>query len=514
MVIPSSYCKAEVAAARFTDPRLHRRLQRLLAALQDRPAASLPQACQSWAATKAAYRFLAHPPCRVANLLPAFVVPSVTEASRADTVVVPHDTTTLTFTNLHAATGLGFVNDSQTARGFHLHSSLLLDRAGRLLGPAHLHFWVRKQFHQRSRQALRQLPIEHKESFKWVAGLRATPAAFQAAGLRPARLIHLLDREGDVHEVFAEVKRLRAEAVIRCYTNRKVAAGQAGLPPPDQGPAGEEAASSKHAVAQQPALAQVKIQVPAQGGGYREAVVEVRSKRVRLLPNHKRNRGRRSLWLGLIEIREVAPPAGEEAVRWWLWTTLPTQTVRQVLTVLGIYHIRWRLEEYHRALKTGCQAEKLRLQSVEELMSAVTLKAWVACRIVRLRDQVQRTPQASCRECFSDAEWQTLWAREHPQAWQETDAEPTLADVVKWLGRLGGHLGRSGDGLPGVELLGRGLEALTLLLEGRAIGRREAVQAVAAPSALAPPAEAPAAAASDSKRPPPVPLASHKKSHG
>src|SRR5439155_6378964 len=97
-----------------------------------------------------------------------------------------------------------------------------------------------------------------------------------------------------------------------------------------------------------------------------------------------------------------------------------------------------------------------------------------AARVVRLRDSARQTPRANCTECFSDEEWQTLWAREHERPWQPQDGVPTVQEVVKWLGRLGGHLGRKCDGLPGAEVLSRALYALTLLLEGRHIGRAEA----------------------------------------
>jgi len=135
-------------------------------------------------------------------------------------------------------------------------------------------------------------------------------------------------------------------------------------------------------------------------------------------------------------------------------------------------------------LKTGCKVERLRLQSGERLMRAITLQAWVASRVVQLRDAAKQKPQASCRECFSDDEWQTLWAREHQRAWRAEEGEPTVQEVVKWLGQLGGHLGRNRDGLPGAEVLSRALYALTLLLEGRAIGRAEAA---GPPSAGRPP---------------------------
>src|SRR5207302_6848820 len=105
-------------------------------------------------------------------------------------------------------------------------------------------------------------------------------------------------------------------------------------------------------------------------------------------PDQAKHNGRRPLSLGLVEVREIStPPQGETATHWWLWTTLRVRKLKQIERVLRIYRARWRVEDYHRALKTGCRVEKLRLQEGENLMKALTLEAWVATRVVRLRDE-------------------------------------------------------------------------------------------------------------------------------
>jgi hypothetical protein len=495
MVVCSSPCRIDVSAAQLPD-RLRRRLDLLVEAIEHRPGCSLPQTCQSWAATQGAYRFYDHPETTVGHLLPAFVRPAVLRASLLSEVIIPHDSTSFTYTRLQKATGLGFLNDSRTARGLHLHSSLLLTADGRLLGLGQLHFWIREQFRDCTREELRQLPIEQKESFKWLIGVRAISAAFQAVAPRLPRFIHVMDREGDIHEVFAEIRQLKHHAVIRCMTNRRVE--------PDDSEPADRTDYAKEQVARSESLGLVELQVPlAKGGGYRTALVEVRSAQVYLRPAERKRRGRQRLKLGLIEVREVStPPAGEQAAHWWLWTTLPVRTLKRVQRVLKIYKARWRVEEYHRGLKTGCQVEKLRLRSGEKLMKAITLAAWVAARAVRLRDQVKQVPQGSCEESFTTEEWQTLFAREHGRPWREEDGVPTLEQVVRWLGRLGGHLGRKGDGLPGVELIGRGLYALTLLLEGREIGRAEAATQL---GPAEPPADASGRASTTDSRPASLP---------
>jgi hypothetical protein len=469
-------------AALLDEPRLRLRLGLIFDALARHPGCSLPQALGSWAATKATYRFFAHPATSVANLLPALTLPAVRSAcslpppppgDRFAAVRVIHDSTTFNFSHLLAAVGLGFINDSEKARGLHLHSSLILSPQGALLGIAHLHFWVREQFRELSADQIKRLPIEEKESFKWLLGVRAAVAAFADVAGKAVRLIHAMDREGDVHEVFAEIRRLRQDAVIRCCQDRRV-----------QSRKGQPIRSSKEHVAARPVLGRACLRVPTRLGRTRLAQVEVRSVQVRLAPEGSKHKGRKPLKLWLIEIRETStPPAGETAARWWLWTTLPAKALEQALEVLSIYRSRWRLEEYHRAMKaTGCNVEGMRLQGGEALMKAITLQAQVAARVVQMRDGVKQSGQANCRGCFEEEEWKTLWAWQHKRAWRAEDGAPTLEQVVRWLGRLGGHLGRKGDGLPGAEVLGRGLFALALLMQGRELGKAEAQAEQPSPS--------------------------------
>jgi hypothetical protein len=459
LVTVMALASADFTAAEFDDPQMRERLRILTADLEGHPGCSLPQACRS-----KAYRFFDNPATGYANILPAFVRPAVAALARRREVIVPHDSTSFNFSHLKSATGLGFLNDSLTAKGIHLHSSLLLDGDCNLVGIAHLQFWVRTDFRQGTAEEVRDLPIEQKESFKWLRGMRAAHHAFSAASSVPPRLIHVMDREGDVHEVFAEVRKLGGDAVIRCAQNRRV-----------EGDRPDQVEFAKQRVARQRALGVMELRVPLKDGGYRTAVVEVRALAVRLRPDQSKRKGRKPLSLGLIEIKEIStPPPGEKAASWWLWTTLRVGKLKQVLRVVKIYRARWRLEDYHRAMKTGCQVEKLRLQDGEALMKAITIQAQVATRVVRLRDEAKNDPGQDCEACFSEEEWKLLWARHHQRPWRQEDGKPRLGEVVKWLGRLGGHLGRNNDPMPGAECLSKALYALDLLLQGRHIGRAEA----------------------------------------
>jgi len=150
-------------------------------------------------------------------------------------------------------------------------------------------------------------------------------------------------------------------------------------------------------------------------------------------------------------------------LNWLLWTTEPVGTVPEALRVVAFYKARWKIEEYHLILKSGCRVEDLRLDTAERIEKAVALYAPVAVRIVTLRDLARAQPEAPCAKALSETEWRVLWTAVHRACPPPATPTPTIAQAVRWIGRLGGHLGRKGDGPPGVRVLWRGLRDLEIL---------------------------------------------------
>jgi hypothetical protein len=130
-----------------------------------------------------------------------------------------------------------------------------------------------------------------------------------------------MDREGDIHEVFAKVLDLGHEAIIRRYRNRAVA---------------EWLLDADQVLRTVPALACVQLKLPpGHGRKARTVVAELRSKVMTLTPNNHVERQRQPLRLTMIEVREIgSTPAGEEPIQWLLWTNEPAQTKRQILVVV------------------------------------------------------------------------------------------------------------------------------------------------------------------------------------
>jgi len=122
----------------------------------------------------------------------------------------------------------------------------------------------------------------------------------------------------------------------------------------------------------------------------------------------------------------------------------------------------------HLALKSGYKVEELQFETAERLEKLITLLTPLAIRVVTLRDAVRERPEAPCTEVLSDPEWRTLQAYFDKQLPGPQQPAPTLRQAALWIGRLGGHLGRKGDGLPGVRTLWigfRDLERMTRLFQ-------------------------------------------------
>lgn len=467
MSSPSSladqFADVELWAARIAghasllDERLNTRLGLILSAIAAKPGDSIPQASSSSSQAQAMYRFFANERIDPDDLLQP-VANAASDACRGlKTVLAVQDTTSLNFSKLRTTTGLGPINYSAKGRGLHLHTTLALRDDGVALGILGQFYWSRPT-EGRSSPERRERPIEDKESRKWLDGIEAAEAAWESlpAEERP-RLIHVMDREGDIHEVLQRVSDSPHGAVIRCAQNRSV------------GGTIDKAFAALRAA---PVFATITVAPPRAAQGRKcSAVLGVRVATLTISPHAEKHPQRRPVTWTLVEARESDPPAGAEPLHWRLWTNLSVANEEDVSEVLRFYQLRWRVEEYHLTLKSGCQVEKLELETAERLIKAVTLYSAVAVRIVALRDLARVEPNAPCTIVLTTDEWQVLYLNFANKKLTADTLPPTIEQAVRWIGRLGGHLARKRDGMPGVRTLWRGFRDLCILAAGFHAGR-------------------------------------------
>lgn len=444
--------------AELPDERLNRRFTEILALMARKSQDSIPQAMGSAAAAKATYRFLSNKRVTTDGLLEPIAALTASQCRGLPVILAVHDTTSMNYSTLTHTTGLGPIGSSDTAKGLYVHTSLALRPDGLGMGVLHQECWSRPP--EKRDTDHQRLPIEEKESCKWFDGIAGTEMALERLpdGERP-RVIHLMDREGDIHEVLEAIVDSRDGAVIRSTHDRKV---------------DEPIPHAHQAVAASPLLGIAIIEVPAQHGrDKRTATVELRSIATTVVPTRKLpvHADREPFACSLVEAREVNPPPGIEPLHWLLWTTEPAATLAEALEILRLYKLRWRVEDFHLTLKSGCRIEELELEKAERLAKAILLYSVVAANIVRLRDQARLEPDAPCTEILSDDAWKALWIHIKKKRLTPGVKPPTIHQAVLWIGRLGGHLNRKRDGMPGVRTLWRGWRDLSILVTGYRLAR-------------------------------------------
>jgi hypothetical protein len=448
------------AHAALGDQRRHTRMATILSAFACDPLGSIPKNTQNGLRIDSTYDFFKNRHFTREALSDSLGISTVINCSTLDAVYVVQDSTSYNFSSLTQTTGLGPLNDSRTARGLHAHNTIAVCPAGIVRGVLHIKLWARppEKIDQKNKKK-DDRPFAEKESYKWVEGLRSAHTLFveHLTERERPKLIHVMDREGDIHEVLQEIHDLNDSAIIRCAQNRSVAGPE------------EYAHQAVHAATP---LGTISVPVKACKEHVKHtAILEVRALEVTLAPHSPKHPQRQPLTVRLVEAWEPHPPAGSQPVCWRLWTFEPAATFAQAVAVINGYCRRWRVEEVHLANKSGCLVEKLELETADRLARAIMLYTAVAGRIVNLRDQGKHNPDAPCTVLLSETEWRVLQMASTKAPVPAAAAPPTLRQAMLWIGRLGGHLGRKRDGLPGIRTLWQGWQSLHLLVRGFQVSR-------------------------------------------
>jgi hypothetical protein len=362
--------------------------------------------------------------------------------AQEECVLVVQDTTSLDYTSHPGTTGVGPL-EATNHQGLFVHSSLAVTLSGVPLGLVDQHSWARDSATTGKRASRKQRPIEQKESFKWLTGLRHSLHDVPAS----VCVVTVADQEADIFDLFVDAARHDTQVLIRSAWDRCV-----------DGEIGHVQA----AVEARPVAGTYQVSVGrAPGRLPREATMALRFTTVRLFPPRYRRReaGLHPLTMSVVDVQELDAPEGQEALHWRLLCSLPIQTMDDACRCVHWYSLRWLVERYHFVLKSGCRIEERQLGTAARLQNCLSVYAIVAWRLLWLTYQARCTPEASCEIAFARDEWQALYCYIHhcPVA---PGTPPSLQEAVRWVAQLGGFLNRKGDKHPGVKVLWRGWQRL------------------------------------------------------
>lgn len=455
----ADWIRDELAGVDFGDKRLAKRSQKILESFYNQPMASVPQACGSAAAAKAAYNFFDNFSVSADEVLKSHGEQTLRRMASSPVILAVNDTTSLNHGKHTSIQGMGKINgEGDAARGFHLHSTLAITPEGVCLGVLRAKCWTRSENSVRVAQQRYQRPVEEKESFKWID-------SFQTCRQMQERLPGILivqigDRESDLYDLFQSVQAGQGpQLLVRAEQNRNLLA-------PEEEPLWEHLAA-------QPAAGTFVVEVAKRAKHpARQAMVTVRFAPVTLKPPRHRKASERlppvRLWAVWAE--ETEPPAGVEPIQWMLLTTLPVTEFSQAMEKIQWYTRRWEIEVFHKIIKSGCRVEERRFEEYARHERCLAFDLIVAWRILFLTKLNRETPDLPAAVVFSQDELDALYAVTHQKPISAPQNFP-LRETIRMVACLGGFLGRKGDGNPGIVTIWRGLQRLKDITFGWCVAR-------------------------------------------
>lgn len=425
------------------DPRRVRRVMQMIEQFSANPEASIPKACASDAATKAAYRALGSEDILTEEIRLAHARATAERARAYKRVLVPQDTMVLSFPTLAATEGLGPVGKDGT-RGLFVHSGMVVTPEGLPLGVIHQQVWARAE-DERKRHTRRKRPVEEKESFRWLEMVDAVESLLP----HDVEVWVSGDREADIFELFAMPRRAGLHLVIRAEHDRKVES--------------EEAQYLRQAVESAPVLGEMEVSVPrSRKRKERTGKLQVQACTLKLVPprNHLDRKDLPPVPVSVVRVREVETTEGEEPIEWMIITTLPVYSLARAVEVVEAYAQRWKIERYHYVLKSGCGVEKLQLESADRIERALSIYNIVAWRLLYMTYVARVAPDLPCTAVLEDDEWKALFVVGSKRPRPLPEQVPSVREAVRMVAALGGFLGRKGDKEPGIQAIWTGFRRL------------------------------------------------------
>lgn len=458
------WAEQEFGDAPLGDRRLSNRLVQSAAVQAENPGRAFPGAAQGdWAMVKGYYRFIDQPDdsaLTMENILLPHREQTLRRMQAQKTVLCIQDGTGLDYNNLAQCEGLGVIGTNQTeakSRGLYLHSTLAVTDEGLPLGVLRTQCWA-PETNKAEKSKASQIPIEEKDNYCWVLGGRDLVAI--AEGMPHTRIVSVMDREADFFELFDDWRQNPSiELLVRARHNRKTTADSRLF---DAVKATEPRLRLQLHIDRKSARPKRSKQKARPKRYERVAEVALRYQSFELCPPRD-HRDKEPVALSIVYVVEENPPKGAEPIEWFLLTTLEITSPEQAQRCLEWYCLRWRIEDWHRVLKSGCEIQELGHQTAERLKRAIAVYAVIAWRVMLMTLLGRETPEMPAEVLFSDVELKVLGA----YAEKRNLPQPTqLNDAVLLVAKMGGYLNRKNDPPPGHELIWQGYTYLHFMCIG------------------------------------------------
>ncbi len=363
----------------------------------------------------------------VENILHPHAERTVQRIADQTSVVLIQDGTDLNLATHRAAEGLGLIGKNRGSAGtwgLQLHGTMAVANTGMPLGLLRMEFDGQETAGNAAQ----------RRTQRWSRGVDDSARAAQR--VPDVHCLAVIDREGDCHELFDHCRKLsNPDILVRARPDRRLGKG---------GPRLFETVCG--------APAQARIEIEAMRRSARRAAHRQKGKPLRAarlatcelgwqtvtISEHAKSTTARSLPLTAVHLRENATPAdGSDPLEWLLLTSRTVRNVADARKILHSYRLRWRIEDWHRILKSGCRAAFLNLQTAERLERAIAIKGVIAWRLHAMVLLGRETPELPADTLFAELEIQVLRdvARKRPPP-------EDLGTAVLIMATLGGDMAR------------------------------------------------------------------------
>lgn len=441
--VDAGWAESELGSIELGDKRLRKRLLHVAEDLSSQPEVPINHASKDWAATKAAYRLFDHSNVTDKKLFEVHRQRTVERLIGEKVVLAVQDTTYLTYEGHDKCDGLGYIGTEQL-KGVILHSTLMVTPSGLPLGLMTQELSTRTELKRLNDHQRAKLPIEEKESYRWIAALRETEQYARSEG---RTVVTVGDRECDIFEFIHEAQALNAYYVVRSSTDRNVI--------------GDDAGKLRELLRERAIAGQVKLDIPSRDGTKGRTVeLDVRFAQVEInVPSNLRNLGYTPISLWAIMTSERKVEGQDSGLEWMLLTNLEVSTFEDASERIEWYKRRWQIEVFHKILKSGCNVEDCRLETLKRLKAYLSLFSIIAWRIFYCTHICRTDPKLPASTILSSVEIEALSMLAGKKEKKRLPIT-TVKNAVIEIAKLGGFMARRYDGFPGPTPLWRGFRKL------------------------------------------------------
>jgi hypothetical protein len=442
--------------AELGDVRRTRRLVRMATAAGRCPSGRIADVYDSPAERQGAYDFIESEHVKAPRICESLVASTARSCAAHDWVYVPLDGTSL---KLWDGTGgskdFGAVGTYRNgATGLQLNNALAVTPNGVPIGVAAQVWWRRPRRRPKEQRPTFRRRIEDKESRFLIDCIDQVTETFTKHAPN-TQCWFQMDRGCDAQYVLLHLAATGHHFTVRSQSKRRMLSTE-----------GRKLWLKEH-LRRQPPLGQFSLDLPkTESRTARQATMVVRAKTVTLKLRDKRNKRRFVLPINAVLVQELSHRG--DRIDWLLLTSQPVATFEQVMRVIRGYTQRWRVEEFHKTLKTGaCNVEETQLHSSDRVIRWATVLSAVAARVERLKFLARSSPDLPALQELTECELKALilLKTRRKKANEVLSPNPTISDATRWIAELGGYTGKSSGGPPGTITIARGLEKLAIAAE-------------------------------------------------